>query len=141
MRVVIALALAVSLTLSGCSHPNQAAYTMRRSAPLAHPTNTSLAKPRVLRVKTVSKTPSPIHTASQVTNSTPTKPSPPPVRTSTETPSVPPTASVAPSATTRHYLVADTVGNCSVIDSKPSDGLKGVGQKVATHRRTLRMKQ
>jgi hypothetical protein len=28
-----------------------------------------------------------------------------------------------------HYLVADTVGNCSVIDSKPSDGLKGVGEK------------
>jgi hypothetical protein len=25
-------------------------------------------------------------------------------------------------------LVADTVGNCSVIDSKPSDGLKAVGE-------------
>ena len=129
MRVVTVLALALSLALSGCSHPNQAAYAMRRPAPLAHSTNTSLAKPRVLRVKTVSKARSPIHTASRVTNSTPTKPSPLPVRKSTETPSVPPTASVAPSATTWHYLVADTVGNCSVIDSKPSDGLKGVGQK------------
>src|SRR5262245_33379863 len=56
----------------------------------------------------------------------PTKPSPLPVRESTKVPSVPPTASVTPSAATRHYLVADTVGNCSVIDSKPSDGLKGV---------------
>jgi hypothetical protein len=129
MRVVIVLALAASLTLSGCSHPNQAAYAMRRPVPLAQPTNTSLAKPRVLRVKTVSKARSPIHTVSQVTNSSPTKPSPLPVRESTKVPSVPPVASVTPSAATRHYLVADTVGNCSVIDSKPSDGLKGVGEK------------
>jgi hypothetical protein len=129
MRVLIALTLAVSLALGGCSHPNQAAYAMRRPAPLARPTNTSLTKPRVLRVKTVSKARSPIHTVSQVANLTPTKPSTLPVRKSTEAPSVPPTASVATSTTTRHYLVADTVGNCSVIDSKPSDGLKGVGEK------------
>jgi hypothetical protein len=126
MRVVIVLALAASLALSGCSHPNQAAYAMRRPAPLAQPTNTSLAKPRVLPAKTVYKARSPIVTVSQVS---PTKPSPLPIRKSTEAPSVPPTASVAPSATTRHYLVADTVGNCSVIDSKPSDGLKGIGEK------------
>jgi hypothetical protein len=129
MRVVIALALAASLSLSGCSQPNQASYAMRRSAPLAHPTYTSLAKPHVVHVKTVSKARPPIQTVSQVANSTTTKPSPLPVRKSTEAPSVPPTASVAPSPTTRHYLVADTVGNCSVIDSKPSDGLKGVGEK------------
>ena len=129
MRVVIALALAASLTLSGCSHPNQAAYAMRRPAPLAHPTHTSLAEPRVVHVKTVSKARPRIQTVSQVANLTPTKPSPLPVRKSTEAPSVPPTASIAPSPTTRHYLVADTVGNCSVIDSKPSDGLKGVGEK------------
>jgi hypothetical protein len=129
MRVVIALALAASLTLSGCSHPNQAAYAMRRPAPLAHRTHTSLAEPRAVHVKTVSKARPPIQTVSQVANLTPTKPSPLPVRKSTEPPSVPPTASVAPSTTTRYYLVADTVGNCSVIDSKPSDGLKGVGEK------------
>jgi hypothetical protein len=129
MRVVIALALAASLSLSGCSQPNQASYAMRRSAPLAHPTYTSLAKPHVVHVKTVSKARPPIQTVSQVANSTTTKPSPLPVKKSTEAPSVPPTASVAPSPTTRHYLVADTVGNCSVIDSKPSDGLKGVGEK------------
>jgi hypothetical protein len=129
MRVLIALTLAISLALGGCSHPNQAAYAMRGPAPLARPTNTSLIKPRVLPVKTVSRARSPIHTISQVANLTPTKPSPLPVRKSTEAPSVPPTASVALSATTRHYLVADTVGNCSVIDSKPSDGLRGIGEK------------
>jgi hypothetical protein len=126
MRVVIVLASAASLALSGCSHPNQAAYAMRRPTPLAQPTNTSLAKPRLLRAKTVFKARSPILTVSQVN---PTKPAPLPVRNSTEAPSIPPTASVPPSATPRHYLVADTVGNCSVIDSKPSDGLRGIGEK------------
>jgi hypothetical protein len=126
MRVAIVLALAAFLALSGCSHPNQAAYAMRRPAPLAQPTNTSLTKARAVPAKTVYKARSPIVTVSQVS---PTKPSPLPIRKSTEAPSVPPTASVAPSATPKHYLVADTVGNCSVIDSKPSDGLKGIGQK------------
>ena len=126
MRVVVVFALSASLALSGCSHPNQAAYAMRRPAPLAQPTSTSLAKPRVLRAKTVYKARSPIVRVSQVS---PTKSSPILIRKSTGAPSVPPTASVAPSATTRHYLVADTVGNCSVIDSKPSDGLKGIGEK------------
>jgi len=127
MRVVVVLALSASLALSGCSHPNQAAYAMRRPAPLAQPTNTSLTKAPVVRAKrTASKARPPIITVSQVS---PIKPSPVPVRKSTEAPSVPPTASVAPSATTRHYLVTDTVGNCSVIDSKPSDGLKGIGER------------
>src|SRR5262249_51228379 len=111
-----------------CSHPNQAGYAMRRPAPLARPTQASLAEPRVVHVKTVSKARPRIQTVSQVANLTPTNPSPLPVSKSREAPSVPPTASVAPSATTRHYLVADTVGNCSLIDSKPSDGLKAVGE-------------
>jgi hypothetical protein len=102
---------------------------MRRPAPLAHPTNTSLAKSRVAGAKKVSKARPQILTVSQATNSTPIKRAPLPVRKSPKVPAVPPTASVAPSATTMHYLVADTVGNCSVIDSKPSDGLKGVGEK------------
>jgi hypothetical protein len=129
MRVVSVLALAASLALSGCSHPYEAAYAMRRPAPLAQPTNTNLAKARVVPAKMVSKARSPILTVSQRTNSSPTKRSPLHLRKANEAPSVPSSASVAPSATTRHYLVADTVGNCSVIDSKPSDGLKDVGEK------------
>src|SRR5262249_50176058 len=131
MRVVTVLALATSLGLSGCSHPNQAAYAMRRPTPLAQPTNISLAKPRAVRAKTVSKARSAILTVSEATNSKPNKPSPLVVRKSLEARSVPPTASVAPapSVSPRHYLVADTVGNCSLIDSKPSDGLKAVGEK------------
>ena len=127
MRVVIVFALSASLALTGCSHPNQAAYAMRRPAPLAQPANTSLTKAPVVRAKkTASKARSPIVTVSRVS---PIKPSPLPTRKSTKAPSVPPTASVAPPATTKHYLVADTVGNCSVIDSKPSDGLRGIGEK------------
>ena len=38
-------------------------------------------------------------------------------------------ASVPSPATARHYVVVDTVGNCAVVDAKPADGLKIVGDK------------
>ena len=28
-----------------------------------------------------------------------------------------------------HYVVVDTVGNCAVVDAKPADGLKIIGDK------------
>ncbi len=37
-----------------------------------------------------------------------------------------PSASARPHAT-KHYVVIDTVGNCTVVDAKPDDGLKFIG--------------
>ena len=34
-----------------------------------------------------------------------------------------------PPAIARHYVVMDTVGNCAVVDAKPADGLKIIGDK------------
>jgi hypothetical protein len=34
-----------------------------------------------------------------------------------------------PPAIARHYVVVDTVGNCAVVDAKPADGLKIIGDK------------
>jgi hypothetical protein len=36
-------------------------------------------------------------------------------------------ASAPPPATARHYVVVDTVGSCTVVDAKPADGLKIIG--------------
>ena len=41
-------------------------------------------------------------------------------------PSGSPGASVPPA---KHYVVLDPVGNCAVIDAKPADGLKIIGDK------------
>ena len=38
-------------------------------------------------------------------------------------------ASVLPPAVAKHYVVVDTVGNCAVVDAKPADGLKIIGDK------------
>ncbi len=38
-------------------------------------------------------------------------------------------ASVRPPAVAKHYVVLDTVGNCAVVDAKPSAGLKIIGDK------------
>lgn len=132
MRVIFVLAiLAASLALGGCSHPNQAAYAKPRPTPLPHLTEANSVKPRVLRAKTARKTGSPIRPPSQATSSM--KPPAPPARKSQEPRPVPssasPSASAVPSATAKHYLVLDPVGNCSVIDSKSTTGLKIVGDK------------
>ena len=34
-----------------------------------------------------------------------------------------------PPAIARHYVVMDTVGNCAVVDAKPADGLKIIGDE------------
>jgi hypothetical protein len=125
MRAVVVAILATSLALGGCSHP----YAKPRPSPLAQATKSSSVKPRVLPAKTVRKAQSPIPTLSQATKASPIEPPPLPVSQSAEAQSEAPSASVAPSTTARHYLVLDTVGNCSVIDAKPSGGLKIVGEK------------
>ena len=38
-----------------------------------------------------------------------------------------PSAPVLPPASAKHYVVQDTVGNCTVVDSTPSAGLKIIG--------------
>jgi hypothetical protein len=40
-----------------------------------------------------------------------------------------PSASGLCSAAAMHYAVIDTVGNCAVVDAKPDDGLKIIGDK------------
>lgn len=45
-----------------------------------------------------------------------------------QTPSGSQRASVQP-AIAKHYVVFDTVGNCAVVDAKPADGLKIIGDK------------
>jgi hypothetical protein len=115
-------ALVLPLPLSICSQPNQAAYAKRLTSPLPrHPTKARLTKPPQL---TVSKFPKP-ETAKSL------KPPPLPARKpearSPLPPSGSPRASVLPPATAKHYVVLDTVGNCAVIDSKPSAGLKIIG--------------
>ena len=34
-----------------------------------------------------------------------------------------------PPAIAKHYVVVDPVGNCAVVDAKPADGLKVIGDK------------
>ena len=38
-------------------------------------------------------------------------------------------ASVPSPVMAKHYVVLDTVGNCAVVDAKPADGLKVIGDK------------
>ena len=42
-------------------------------------------------------------------------------------PSKSPSASVLPPATAKHYVALDAVGNCAVVDAKPEDDLKIIG--------------
>lgn len=84
--------------------PNQATYAkVQPSRPLPHPIKASLVE-------------------------TP----PPPDRKSPDNrpsalPSKSPSTSVLPPATAKHYVVLDAVGNCAVVDAKPDDGLKIIG--------------
>jgi hypothetical protein len=100
-------------------------YAKPRPTPLPHVTRASSVKPRVLHATTARKVGSPIPPLSKPTKASSTKPPPLP-RKSPEARSL--SAPVLPSAA-RHYLVLDTVGNCSVIDAKPSAGLKIIGDK------------
>ena len=117
--------LAASLAIGGCSYP----YAKPRPSPLAQAKKVSSVKPRVLRAKTVREAQFPIPTLSQASKANPIGPPPLPVSKSPEPQPEAPSASVAPSTTARHYLVLDTVGNCSLIDAKPNGGLKIVGEK------------
>ena len=145
MRFIIALAaLAVSLSLGGCSHPNPAAYAMPLpGARLPHPLKASLANPPALpsrkfsgsaNPKLVKAPPLPSRTFLKPTNVRLVNPTPIPPKKSTQARSqMPPSgsqgASVLPPAVAKHYVVVDTVGNCAVVDAKPADGLKIIGDK------------
>jgi hypothetical protein len=54
MRVIIALAVLVCLSLGGCSRANQAAYAKPLPSPLPHPTKASSVKPGPLPVRKLS---------------------------------------------------------------------------------------
>jgi hypothetical protein len=125
MRAVVLAILAFSLAIGGCSHP----YAKPRPTPLVQAKKASLVKPRVLPAKAVRKAQLSIPTKSQESKANPIESPHLPMTTPAEALSEAPSASIAPSTTARHYLVRDTVGNCSVIDAKPSGGLKIVGEK------------
>jgi hypothetical protein len=126
MRVIIALAvLAVSLSLGGCSHPNQAAYAKPLPSPLL---------PHLTKASSVKPPPLPARKFPEATKSSSVKSPPLPPKKSTQArspmpPSGSPGASVLSPATAKHYVVLDTVGNCAVVDAKPDDGLKIIGDK------------
>jgi hypothetical protein len=145
MRFFIALtALAVSLSLGGCCHPSQVAYAMPLPSPqLPHPIKASLVKPpplptrkfsRPVNATLVKSAPLSSRKVSKPTNARFVNPPPLPPKKSTQARSqMPPSggqdASVLPPAIAKHYVVVDTVGNCAVVDAKPADGLKIIGDK------------
>jgi hypothetical protein len=124
MRVIIALAvLAVSLSVGGCSRPYQEVYAKPIPSPPQHPT----------KVKSVKRHPPPARNLPELTKTRSVKPPPLPPRKSAQTRSpIPPSDStpvpVGPPATAKHYVVVDPVGNCAVVDAKPADGLKIIGE-------------
>ena len=65
----------------------------------------------------------------------PSPPSPRPTKASSVKPpplsarKLPEGPSVLPRATAKHYVVLHTVGNCAVVDSKPSASLKIIGDR------------
>ena len=124
MRVIIAFAvLAVSLSVGGCSRPYQEAYAKPLPPPLRHST----------KVKSVKRPPLPARKLPELTKARSVTPPPLPPRKSTQTrspipPSGSPAAPVLP-ATAKHYIVLDTVGNCAVVDAKPGDDLRIIGDK------------
>ena len=114
-------ALVLPLPLSICSHPNQATYAKHRPSPLPwHKTKARFAKPPQLSVSKFQKP----ETAKSL--KPPLRAAKKPEGKSPLPPSGSPSTSVPPPAT-KHYVVLDTVGNCAVIDSKPSTGLKIIG--------------
>jgi|SRR6516162_4443716 len=140
MRFVIALAvLAISLALGGCSRPNQAAYAMpspRVSHPIKaswvniHPRRPSTKVPRTVNA---SSSPLPSIKYSKAASVRVVNPPTLPPKESTLARPQPPNgsqvASVPSPATTRHYVVVDPVSNCAVVDAKPADGLKIIGDE------------
>ena len=143
MRLIIALVvLAISLPMGGCSRPNQAAYAMPLPSPrLSHSikaswVNSPSPRPsrKLSRTANASPSPLPSRKVSKPKNERLVNPPTLPPKGSTQARSqTPPTGSQAASvpspATTRHYVVVDTVGNCAVVDAKPADGLKIIGDK------------
>ena len=102
MRVIIAVAvLSVSLSLSGCSYHDQAAYAELLPSPLVLPPT---------KASSVKALPLPARKSLEVRSRMP--------------PSGDSSASLPPAAG-MHYLVLDTAGNCAVVDSKPSAGIIG----------------
>jgi hypothetical protein len=141
MRLIIALAVpALSLSLGGCSHPHRAVYAMPLPPPrLAHATTASLVNSPTLTYRKISEPlkaslvkspPLSSRKFSKSTNARLMTPPPLPPKKSTQ---VPPSgrqgASVSPPVVAKHYVVVDTVGNCAVVDAKPADGLKIIGDK------------
>jgi len=142
MRVIIAFAVVgLSISLGGCSHPYQVAYVTPLSPwPLPHVA--SLAAPP-LPAKRFPKRRSPMPSQAAYAKSQPSRLLPHPIKASlVETPPLPDrksprrppmppskssSASVLPPATAKHYVVLDAVGNCAVVDAKPEDGLKIIG--------------
>jgi hypothetical protein len=135
---VITLVLAVSLSLGGCSHPYQAVFAM---APRPLPHVASVEAPS-LPAKRFPKRRSPMPNQAAYAAPQPSRRQPHPIKASlVETPPIPDrkspdkspmppskstSASVLPPAT-KHYVVLDAVGNCAVVDAKPDDGLKIIG--------------
>ncbi len=125
MRVIIGLvALAVCLSVGGCSRPYQEVYAKPLPAPPRHPT----------KVKSVKRPPPPARNLPQLTKTRSVKPPPlPPGKSAQSRPPIPPSGSpatpVRPPATAKHYVVVDPVGNCAVVDAQPADGLKIIGDK------------
>ena len=138
MCPIIALAvLAVSLSLGGCSNPNLAVYAMPVPSPrLSHATRASLVNPPAFpsRKATASlvKSPSLPPRKPKPTNARLVNPPPLPPKKSTQARRQMPTSgsqsvSLPSPAVAKHYVVVDTVGNCAVVDAKPADGLKIIG--------------
>ena len=141
MRLIITLAvLAISLAQGGCSRPNQVAYAMPLPSPrLSHSIKASWVNPhsprpsrKVSRTVNASASPLPSRTFSKPRNASLVNPPTLPPKKSTQARSqTPPSgsqaASAPPPATARHYVVVDTVGSCAVVDAKPADGLKIIG--------------
>jgi hypothetical protein len=138
MRLIIALAvLAVSLSLGGCSHPNRVAYAMPAPSPrLSHAIRASLVNPPAFPSRKVTaslvKSPSLPPRKPKPTNARLVNPPPLPPEKSTQARRQTPASggqgvSVPSSTVAKHYVVVDTVGNCAVVDAKPADGLKIIG--------------
>jgi hypothetical protein len=85
-------------------------------------------------MKSVKRPPLPARNLPQLTKTRSVKPPPlPPGKSAQTRPPIPPSGSpaapVGPPATAKHYVVVDPVGNCAVVDAKPADGLKIIGDK------------
>jgi hypothetical protein len=115
MHVIIALALAVSLSAGGCSRAYQEVYAKPISSPPRHAT----------KVKWVKRPPPPARNLPELTKTSSVKPAP-----------------VLTPAAAKHYVVRNTVGNCAVVIlsahlklapgniwARPGDDLEIIGDK------------